>query len=134
MSTKPSQAKPPIPPSQDPRRRSFSTYTPDYMGSSMFDLNQPPESERHSTYSFGASSMINEEPTYQRSYFDHALMHEIPSEFQPYVSHIQNMDGDGHCGFRTVAVALGFSENCWRKHLRVGTSYSITTHSQYSTT
>ncbi|KAL4586402.1 hypothetical protein LXL04_011038 [Taraxacum kok-saghyz] len=90
-----------------------STDIPDYMGSNMFDLNQPPESERHSTYSFGASSMINEEPTYQRSYFDHALMNEIPSEFQAYVSHIQNVDGDGHCGFRAVAVALGFSENYW---------------------
>ncbi|KAL4583131.1 hypothetical protein LXL04_007695 [Taraxacum kok-saghyz] len=55
-------------------------HTPDYMASNMFDLNQQPEPERHNTYSFREFSKLNQEPTYQRSYSDHALMHEISSE------------------------------------------------------
>ena len=55
--------------------------------------------------------MFNQEPTYQRSYFEHQLMNEIPSEFQQYMSHIQNVEGDGHCGFRAIAVAFSFSED-----------------------
>nr|KAJ0219004.1 hypothetical protein LSAT_V11C300104230 [Lactuca sativa] len=51
----------------------------------MFDLNQQPELERHNT------------------------------EFQPYVSSIQNVEGDGHCGFRAVVVALGYSEDYWHQ-------------------
>nr|KAJ0200547.1 hypothetical protein LSAT_V11C600321260 [Lactuca sativa] len=66
--------------------------------------------ERHNTYSFGESSMFNQEPTYQRSYFNYALMDDISSEFQAYMSKIQNLEGDGHCGFWEVAVALGYSE------------------------
>ena len=87
----------------------------------MFVLNQQPEPERHNTYSysFGESSMLNQETTYQRSYFERALMNEIPCEFQPYVSHIQNVEGDGHYGFRAIVVALGFSEDYW---------YQIWTH------
>nr|KAJ0216201.1 hypothetical protein LSAT_V11C300128970 [Lactuca sativa] len=110
VSTKSSQAKPSVPPSQDPPRRSYSTYAPDYLGSNMFDLNQQSEPEKHNTYLFGESSIFNREPTYQRSYFDHALMDAITSEFQPYVTNIQNLEGDGHCGFQTVAVALGYCE------------------------
>nr|KAJ0227489.1 hypothetical protein LSAT_V11C100038930 [Lactuca sativa] len=112
-STKSSQAKPSVPPTQDLRRGSFSSYTPYYMGSNMFDSNQQPESERHNMYSFGESSMVNQEPTYQRSYFEHALIDEIPSEFQPYVSQIQNIEVDGPCGFWAIVFALGFSEDYW---------------------
>nr|KAJ0200193.1 hypothetical protein LSAT_V11C600320620 [Lactuca sativa] len=112
-STKPSEEKPLVPPTQDPRRGSFYSYTPDYMGFNMFDLNQQSELERHNTYSFGESSMFNQEPMYQRSYFEHAFIDEIPSEFQPYVSHIQIVEEDGHCGLQAIVVALGFSEEYW---------------------
>ena len=40
-------------------------------------------------------------------------MNEIPCEFQPYVSHIQNVEGDGHYGCWAIVVALGFSEDYW---------------------
>ncbi|KAL4560522.1 hypothetical protein LXL04_032674 [Taraxacum kok-saghyz] len=33
--------------------------------------------------------------------------------FHPYISHIQNVAGDGNCGFRAVAVSLGFDEDQW---------------------
>ena len=78
-------------------------------------FNQKPEPERQSTYFFGESSMFNQEPTYQRSYFDHTLMDDISNEFQPYVSNIQNVEGDVHCGFRAVVVALGYSEDYWHQ-------------------
>ncbi|KAD4585846.1 hypothetical protein E3N88_23447 [Mikania micrantha] len=32
---------------------------------------------------------------------------------QPYVINIQDVDPDGNCGFRSVAVGLGFDENHW---------------------
>ncbi|KAL4568445.1 hypothetical protein LXL04_024058 [Taraxacum kok-saghyz] len=38
---------------------------------------------------------------------------EIPDMFHPYISHIQNVAGDGNCGFRAVAVSLGYDEDQW---------------------
>ena len=31
------------------------------------------------------------------------------------MSNIQNVEGDGHCGFRAVAIALGYSEDYWHQ-------------------
>ncbi|KAJ0918682.1 hypothetical protein HanRHA438_Chr05g0220761 [Helianthus annuus] len=38
---------------------------------------------------------------------------QIPSEFHSYISRIQEVTPDGHCGYRSVAVALGFGEYVW---------------------
>nr|KAJ0216481.1 hypothetical protein LSAT_V11C300138140 [Lactuca sativa] len=84
-STKPSQAKPPVPPTQELHRRSFSTYAPYYFWSNMFDLNQQLEPEKHNI------------------------------EFQPYVSNIQNVERDGHCGLQAIVVSLGYSDDYWHQ-------------------
>ena len=74
---------------------------PDYTGSNQFDLNQEPES--HSTFSF------RELPTF----YSNPLMNEISNTFHPYVTNIENVEGDGNCGFRAVAVSLGYNQNYW---------------------
>ncbi|XP_052627760.1 uncharacterized protein LOC128125935 [Lactuca sativa] len=113
------------PPTQYPSRRSISTYTPDYMQSNLFDLNQEPD--RHSTYSFREppmfNSTFNQEQSMHSSYFNQEqvmynsdpLMNEIPYEFHPYVTNIQNVRGDGNYGFRAIAACLGYSEDNWRQ-------------------
>lgn len=37
--------------------------------------------------------------------------HQIPSVFHPYISRIKDVKPDGHCGFRSVAVGLGFKQS-----------------------
>ncbi|KAF5787840.1 hypothetical protein HanXRQr2_Chr10g0457351 [Helianthus annuus] len=44
---------------------------------------------------------------------EHLLSNQIPSEFHSYISRIQDVTPDGHCGYRSVAVGLGFSEHAW---------------------
>ena len=41
------------------------------------------------------------------------FQHQIPVEFHPYISRIQDVLPDGHCGYRSVAVGLGFGEYVW---------------------
>ncbi|XP_052621763.1 uncharacterized protein LOC128127338 [Lactuca sativa] len=53
---------------------------------------------------------LNQEP---RSCYIHPLMDEIPLVFHPYVSRIQNVKGDGHCGFRAISVCLGYGKDQW---------------------
>ncbi|XP_035838234.1 uncharacterized protein LOC118485849 [Helianthus annuus] len=38
---------------------------------------------------------------------------QIPSEFHSYISRTQDVTPDGHCGYRSVAVGLGFTEHVW---------------------
>nr|KAJ0219272.1 hypothetical protein LSAT_V11C300129580 [Lactuca sativa] len=52
---------------------------------------------------------LNEEPPLGHN----SLLDEIPSIFHPYITHIQNVLGDGNCGFRSVAVCLGYGEDQW---------------------
>ncbi|KAL4579858.1 hypothetical protein LXL04_016026 [Taraxacum kok-saghyz] len=82
---------------------SISTSTPDYVMSNSFDLNQEPD--RH------ISCFNHGQPIYDSD----PLMNEISIEFQPYVSNIVNVKGDGNCGFRAIVVALGYNENHWRQ-------------------
>ncbi|KAL4581658.1 hypothetical protein LXL04_006184 [Taraxacum kok-saghyz] len=101
-----STQRPRIPPTQDPqtqylRRHSFATSMPDYTGSNQFDLNQEPMSD--SSFSF------REPPTF----YSNLLMNEIPNIFHPYVTNIENVEEDGNCGFRAVAVSLGYNQNYW---------------------
>ncbi|GER40521.1 major facilitator superfamily protein [Striga asiatica] len=103
-----------LPPKVDPPQ--CSSYMP-----FSFDLNDlPPMSEQNFVYQDPAPSTqygydhyelpqqneyyyqqpIMEEPTR----YTHPLIHEIPSFFQPYVIGIEDVEGDGNCGFRSVAV------------------------------
>nr|KAJ0193833.1 hypothetical protein LSAT_V11C800394750 [Lactuca sativa] len=52
---------------------------------------------------------LNEEPTLRHN----SLLEEISSIFHPYITHIQNVLGDGICGFRSVVVCLGYGEDHW---------------------
>ncbi|KAL6498070.1 hypothetical protein OROGR_028467 [Orobanche gracilis] len=40
-------------------------------------------------------------------------MDEIPLIFHPYITHIQDVMGDGNCGFRAISVCLGYGEDEW---------------------
>ncbi|XP_023763262.1 uncharacterized protein LOC111911747 [Lactuca sativa] len=71
--------------------------------SNMFDLNQEPE--MHNTFSFQQPS----------TFYSNSLMSEIPNEFHPYVTNIEDVEGDGNCGFRAIAVSLGYSQNNWHQ-------------------
>ncbi|CAI9302098.1 unnamed protein product [Lactuca saligna] len=52
---------------------------------------------------------LNEEPPLGNN----SLLDEITFIFHPYIAHIQNVLGDGNCGFRSVAVCLGYGEDQW---------------------
>lgn len=42
-------------------------------------------------------------------------MNEIPIEFHPYVTPIQNARGDGNYGFCIIAVCLGYIKDNWHQ-------------------
>ncbi|CAI9290151.1 unnamed protein product [Lactuca saligna] len=88
------------PPNQAPPRCNDST-TSEFIG---LDLNKEPE--RHN-YSYAID--LNEEPRMH----DPFLMKSIPDVFHDYIDKIQDVLGDGNCGFRAVAVSLGHSEDQW---------------------
>ncbi|XP_022027111.1 uncharacterized protein LOC110928405 [Helianthus annuus] len=62
---------------------------------------------------------MNEEPVDNipyssfQSFYMHPLMEEIPKIFHPYVIHIEDVVGDGNCGFRAIAACLGYGEDQW---------------------
>jgi len=80
--------------SQQPGKKSSSTRS-NVIEYNFMDLNLSPPS--HSSYT-GCSD---------------PLLEEIPTIFHPYITKIQNVCGDGHCGFRSIAVCLGCNENKW---------------------
>ncbi|KAL4576044.1 hypothetical protein LXL04_012132 [Taraxacum kok-saghyz] len=90
--------------SQAPRRCSYSTPSK-FVGLDQMESNQEPA--RHSSY-VSTIPDLNEVPP---SCYINPLMNEIPDMFHPYISHIQNVAGDRNCGFRAVAVSLGYDED-----------------------
>nr|KAJ0213308.1 hypothetical protein LSAT_V11C400163230 [Lactuca sativa] len=88
------------PPNQGPPRCNDST-TLEFIG---FDLNKEPE--RHN-YSYDID--LNEEPWMH----DPFPMKSIPDVFHDYIDKIQDVLGDGNCGFRAVAVNPGHNEDQW---------------------
>ncbi|MBA0817401.1 hypothetical protein Gohar_021275, partial [Gossypium harknessii] len=74
------------------------------------ELNKEPA--RHNSYVIEFPD-LNQEPSEQVSNFidlnqmlescdTHLLMKEIPDMFHPYITHIQDVRGDGNCGFRAI--------------------------------
>ncbi|KAJ0754862.1 putative OTU domain-containing protein [Helianthus annuus] len=49
----------------------------------------------------------------QASQVIHNYIHLIPKIFHAYVTRIHNVLGDGNCGFRATASALGYGEDEW---------------------
>ncbi|KAK5772237.1 hypothetical protein PVK06_048517 [Gossypium arboreum] len=43
----------------------------------------------------------------------HPLIKEILDMFHPYITHVQDVRGDGNCGFRAIYVCLGYGEDQW---------------------
>ncbi|KAJ9542274.1 hypothetical protein OSB04_028780 [Centaurea solstitialis] len=82
---------------EDSRRYSTSN-APTFINSEDFGRQ---ESARHSSY-------FQRQPTPRNRYFD-----QIPSLFHPYIMHIQDVLGDGNCGFRAISTCLGGDEDAW---------------------
>ncbi|TYG68542.1 hypothetical protein ES288_D05G161300v1 [Gossypium darwinii] len=106
--------------SQAPKRRSHST-TSKSIGLDLVELNKVPA--RHSSHVIEISD-LNHEPSEQASDFidlnqmpescgTHPLMKEIPDMFHPYITHVQDVRGDGNYGFRAISVCHGYGEDQW---------------------
>lgn len=74
-------------------------------------FNREPKS--HNTFFPREPSMFNQEKTRHRPYFNHALMNGITLECQPYIPHIENVEGDVNCGFWAIVISIGFGEDYW---------------------
>ncbi|KAL7611123.1 hypothetical protein Lser_V15G14084 [Lactuca serriola] len=90
-SVKKHQKKKVNPPNQAPNGYNFST-TSEFVG---FDLNKEPD--------------LNDEPPSH----DPFLLRRIPDIFHDYIDDIHDVEGDGNCGFRAIAVCLGYNEDQW---------------------
>ena len=44
---------------------------------------------------------------------DVVVVEAIPEIFHPYITNIHDVRGDGNCGFRSIAVCLGYDEDQW---------------------
>ncbi|MFQ6622759.1 hypothetical protein Gotur_001852 [Gossypium turneri] len=75
------------------------------------------EPTRHSSYVIEIPD-LNQEPSEQvldfinlnqmlESCNTHPLMKEIPDMFHSYITHVQDVRGDGNYGFRVISVCLG---------------------------
>lgn len=81
---------------EKPFRRSCSNV------SSFVDLNEMSYQEpaRHSSF-------------FSNNYNTHPYIDQIPEMFHPYIRNVQDVRGDGNCGFRAIAVHLGLHEDAW---------------------
>ncbi|GKA29502.1 putative ribonuclease H-like domain-containing protein [Tanacetum coccineum] len=89
---------------QPRRHSSFSNSQRGQTHNSIPDLNEEPP--RHSSFVSPMSHQLSE---------TEILLRQIPSIFHPYISSssIQNVEPDGNCGFRSVALGLGHPEDYW---------------------
>ncbi|KAK5835805.1 hypothetical protein PVK06_011514 [Gossypium arboreum] len=85
------------------------------------ELNKEPA--RHSSYVTEIPD-LNQEPSDQVSDFidlnqmlescdTHPLIKEIPNMFHPYITHVQDVKGDGNCEFRAISGCLGYGKDQW---------------------
>ncbi|PPS16233.1 hypothetical protein GOBAR_AA04341 [Gossypium barbadense] len=88
---------------QAPRRRSHSTMSKS-VGLDLVELNKEPT--RHISDFIDLNQMPESCDT-------HPLIKEILDMFHPYITHIQDVRGDGNCGFRAIYVCLGYGEDQW---------------------
>ncbi|XP_058208243.1 uncharacterized protein LOC131321257 [Rhododendron vialii] len=47
-------------------------------------------------------------PSIPTDYIQH-----LPRAYEHYISHINDVRDDGHCGFRAIAAHIGYGEDCW---------------------
>ena len=43
------------------------------------------------------------------------LVNAFPTKLQPFIDKIQDVEGDGNCGFRVIASQMGFGDDGWLK-------------------
>nr|XP_043639659.1 protein FAR1-RELATED SEQUENCE 5-like [Erigeron canadensis] len=82
-----------------------------------FDLNKEPNIDLNEVpYEFQGPHMLdlNKAPLKCGS----NLMDDIPQVFHPYITNIQNIFGDGNCGYRALAVGLGLNEDNFYEYIR----------------
>nr|GEZ43657.1 hypothetical protein [Tanacetum cinerariifolium] len=94
------------------RHSSYTNYQTNYDRDPIPDLNEEPA--RHSSF-----VDLNEELT---NFFDYIL--EI---FHPHIIDFYDMRGDGNCGFRSVALGLGLSED-QQPQVRSDLVWELTAH------
>nr|XP_043612225.1 uncharacterized protein LOC122583918 [Erigeron canadensis] len=75
-----------------------------------------PESEAQSSTSWVGYVVEPYNASLSKNY--HWVLDEIPSYLRPYVVGAQNVKGDGNCGFRATAVALGLDEEMGAEWVR----------------
>ena len=73
------------------------------------DLNEEPP--RHSSY-ISQTSTWYDSSMGQLSRTEE-LRRQISEVFHPYILSLQDVVGDGNCGFRSVALGLGLTEDHW---------------------
>nr|XP_043630160.1 uncharacterized protein LOC122601468 [Erigeron canadensis] len=81
-----------------------------------FDLNKEPNIDLNEVlYEFEGPHMLdlNKAPLKCGS----ILMDDIPQVFHPYITNIQNVFGDGNCGYRALAVGLGLNEDNFYEYI-----------------
>ena len=83
------------------------------------DPNMQPKRHGSSSNSQGGRTHnlipdLNEEPPASEEQFKN-LSRQIPKVFHPYISNtsLQDVEPDGNCGFRSVALGLGLTEDHW---------------------
>nr|KJB48305.1 hypothetical protein B456_008G062800 [Gossypium raimondii] len=93
------------------RRRSHSTTSKSSVGLDLVELNKEPA--RHSSYPSEQVSDFIDLNQMSESCNTHPLMKEIPDMFHPYITHVQDVRGDGNCGFRAISICLGYGKDQW---------------------
>ncbi|XP_076925217.1 uncharacterized protein LOC143587957 [Bidens hawaiensis] len=127
------RGRPSLKKSQQKRRAEFCSAR--YSCSNVPNFVDPiKEPARHSSFEFDLNSEplidLNEVPRecFERSYMidlnvmpqlnDSNIMSDISKVFHPYITDIQNVKGDGNCGFRAIAVCLGLDEEKSYEYIR----------------
>ena len=91
------------------RYNSYVTASAD-MNEAIPDMNEAIPDLNEAIQDLNEFPDLNQEP---QSCYIHPLMDEISLVFHPYVSHIQNVEGDGQCGFQAIYVCVGYGEDQW---------------------
>ncbi|KAL6584898.1 hypothetical protein OROMI_004187 [Orobanche minor] len=82
------------------------SYVMDLNKEPVVDLNEVPE-EFESSYVIDLNEVTDEFESSYNSY----IQEKIPNIFRPYITQINDVEGDGNCGFRAVATFLGLSQH-----------------------
>ncbi|XP_058223227.1 uncharacterized protein LOC131332936 [Rhododendron vialii] len=86
------------------RLRGMDQSTRVHMIDRIIDMTDPSQS----TVRGPAYNTAHRVPSIRIDYIQH-----LPRAYQHYISHINDVRGDGHCGFRAIAAHIGYGEDRW---------------------